>query len=98
MDTVRMFRSQAAYDAYLEQERQARLARLVEERKAILAREKALGPARLPERQMPSADVTCQRMLDILSRKDVEQQSAYSRRFARSVRLFAGGAPGLGHR
>lgn len=97
MSAIRVFYGKNAYETHLEQERQARLARLVAERKASLAM--LASVERMPRpRVMPSSEETCRRIADIVSREDVRQQEAQSRRFSRSIRLVSGGAPGLGHR
>jgi hypothetical protein len=97
MSAIRVFYGQNAYESHLEQERQARFARLVAERKAALAMLKSVE--RLPRpRVLPSSEETCRRIADIVPLEDVRQQEAQSRRFAKSVRLVTGGAPGLGQR
>lgn len=97
MNAIRVFRDTNAYEAHLEQERQARFSRLVTERKAALARMKSVRRTS-PLRVLPSSEETCQRIADIVSREDVRQQEVQSRHFARTIRVVSGGAPGLGQR
>lgn len=99
-DFIRVFRSSAEYEAYLETERQAQLQRNAQA--AILRNEQAASHRKAARHRSRFDSVPFeekQRLVNrILAREDVRDLQEQAARFARSVRVFAGGTPSLGRR
>lgn len=94
-EVVTTFYSAEAYDAFLEQQRQKRMWQHIQE-----ARQRANQPTSYPGATFaPKVQRTLaelkQYIDDVLSGKDVEQAQAQTRRYARSIKVYRGGSPGL---